>query len=123
MKNGPDMSEDPESILDKLEKFPRSAYITQDPTVCKFLLAKAKMITESPQFPTAGLFVGLGNALTTHWVIGMIWSGYGSPEENGCQVICLSKTQFTNERLADFVTCLMVANKGRTRKNAVKVWT
>jgi hypothetical protein len=117
------MSENPEHILDTLERHPGCAWISQDPTDCKFVLAKAKMVTESPKFPTAGLFVGLGTALTTHWVIGMIWAGYDSPEENGCQVICLSRQQYTNERLADFVTCLMVANKDRSRKNAVKVWT
>jgi hypothetical protein len=117
------MSEDLENIVDKLERHPRSAYITQDSEDCKLLLAKAQMITEAPKLPTAGLLVGLGSALKTHWVISMIWSGYSSPKENGCQVICLSKIQYTDERLADFMTCLMVANKGRSRKNAVKIWT
>jgi hypothetical protein len=123
MKQNTNMSENPESILEKLEQYPGSAYLTQHPTDCKWLLAKAQMIAESPKFPTAGLFVGLGTALKTHYVVGMIWAGYSSPDENGYQVLCLSKTQYTDERLADFVACLIAANKGRTRKNFVKVWT
>ena len=117
------MSENPENILDTLERHPGCAWISQDPTDCKFVLAKAKMVTESPKFPTAGLFVGLGTALRTHYVVAMIWRGYSSSEENGYQVLCISKTQFTDERIADFVACLIAANKGRSRKTAVKIWT
>jgi len=117
------MSEEPESILDKLERNPRSACITQNPRDCQLLLAKAKLIMESPTSPGAGLLVGLSSALKSHHVIAMVWSGYSSPEENGCQVICLSKMQYPDERLADFVTCLIGANKGRSRKNTVKIWT
>jgi len=116
------MSEDPENILENLERNPGSAWISQDPTKCKFVLTKAQMITESPKGTTPGLFVGLGTALKNHYVVAMIWAGYNSADENGYQVLCISKTQFTEERIADFVACLIAANKGRSRRNAVKVW-
>jgi len=117
------MTEKPKSIMDRLAQNPNLVCLIQDPADCKLVLAAAAMITESPESTGAGLLVGAGKSYKTHYVIGMIWSGFSLPDENGYQVLCLPKTLFTEENLADFVAGLIAANQGRTRNNAVKFWT
>jgi hypothetical protein len=93
---------------------------SEHPDTCRIILTASEMLDESPHKNEPGLFVGVGKALPTHFIVALIWAGYAQDDDNGYKVYCLPKKTFTEGMAAAFVAFVMRASKGRTRKGTIE---
>ena len=55
----------------------------------------------------------------THWIVGLRWSGYSKPDENGYRAFCLLKHQFPEEGVKDFVHYVMESYGGYGQEDGI----
>jgi hypothetical protein len=55
----------------------------------------------------------------THWIVGLLWSGYAKPEHNGYQLVCLPKSRIPEGGAKDFVQYMMEKYGGHDQEDGV----
>ncbi|HVV69968.1 MAG TPA: hypothetical protein VHI52_00195, partial [Verrucomicrobiae bacterium] len=55
----------------------------------------------------------------THWIVGLLWSGYPKPDQNGYRVFCIPKSKVPLEGVKDFVQYVMDTYGGYGQEDGV----
>lgn len=114
------MNNQQQMLLDKLAENAESIISSRCLKSCRLILTAAKLVSDSPYPDEQGLFAAFGKALSTHYVVALIWAGHSRAEENGIEVYCLPKKRLSEDRIATIVAVLIKVNDGRNYKNAAK---
>jgi hypothetical protein len=78
-----------------------------DDAKCKALLGELGMLEHFTRSNEPELSALTFRNHPTHWIVGVRWSGYRKPRQNGYQVFGLPKQPVTEEGVKDFVQHVM----------------
>ena len=90
--------------MDSRELNPNLAAESNDDAKCKAFMAELGMLEPFTRAHDPNLSVLTFNNHLTHWIIGMLWSGYPKPEHNGYRLVCLPKNQIPEAGAKDGAT-------------------
>ena len=74
-----------------------------DDAKCKALLGELGMLEHFTRSNEPELSALTFRNHPTHWIVGVRWSGYPKPRQNGYKVFCIPKQHVTEEGVKDFV--------------------
>lgn len=96
-----------EDLLEFLRANPSQGAESRDDRKCKALFRRLGMDELFCRASSPNLSVGTYRDHQTHWIVGMLWSGYPNAAGNGYRVICLPKSKVPEEGVKEFVQCVM----------------
>lgn len=109
------------TILDVLNYVPNLAVQSKDDARCKALFEHLGILTGFKTSTTPNLSLIRYREHGTHWIVGMLWSGYPNPQGNGYQVFCLPKSGITEERMERFADFILDIHGGHSREDSIVV--
>ena len=110
---------DAQNLMEFLKVNPSVAAESRDDARCKALLGELGMLELFPRSDEPSLSVITFQHHPTHWIVGLRWSGYLKPDENGYRVFFLPKHQFQEEGVKDFVRYVMESYGGYGQEDGV----
>jgi len=110
---------DAQSLAEFLKLNPQIAAESRDDAKCKVLFGELGMLDFFSKSNEPKLSVLTFRYHPTHWIVGLRWSGYPKPEENGYRVFCLPKQQLPEEGVKDFVRYVMETYGGYGQEDGV----
>ena len=79
---------------------------SKDDAKCKVLLGELGMLELFRRSEEPNLSILACLTHNTHWIVGMLWSGYPKPDDNGYRVFCLPKTRVPEHGVKSFMQSL-----------------
>jgi hypothetical protein len=106
--------------LDEFLKLnPQLAIESSEDAKCKALLGELGMLEHFTRSNEPELSALTFRNHPTHWIVGMRWSGYPKPKQNGYKVVCIPKPHVTEEGVKDFVQYVMETNGACVQQNGI----
>ena len=111
----------PQHILDILKYVPNLGVQSKDDARCKTLFDRLGILGCFSTSTTPSLSLVRYREHGTHWIVGMLWSGYPHQQDNGYQVFCLPKSRITEQRMERFAEFILDIHGGHTREEFIVV--
>jgi len=96
-----------EELFEFLRANPDLGADSRDERKCEALFRRLGMLDLFRRASSPNLSVGTFRDHQTHWIVGMLWSGYPNPDGNGYRAVCLPKSKVPEEGVQKFVQCVM----------------
>lgn len=106
-------------LAEFLKLNPHMAAQSRDDAKCKAFMGELGMLEHFTRSNEPNLSALTFHNHPTHWIVGLLWSGYPKPDQNGYQVFCLPKQQTTEEDAKDFVQYVMENYGGYDQEDGV----
>jgi hypothetical protein len=106
-----------ENLLEFMRANPHLAAESKDNQKCENLFRKLGMLEHFRRSSSPNLSVGTFREHQSHWIVGLLWSGYPSPDGNGFRVFCLPKSQLPEHAVNSFVQYVMERYGGYGRED------
>jgi hypothetical protein len=101
------------NIDEILRRNPDAGVESKDNAKCKLLFERLGIIHYFRRCDSPNLSAIIHREHPTHWILGLLWSGYPKPEQNGYQVFCLPKQCASEQAVHDLEKRVMDAYGGR----------
>jgi hypothetical protein len=98
---------DAQTLAEFLRLNPHVAAESRDDAKCKAFMGELGMLDLFTRSKEPNLSVLTFRNHVTHWIVGLLWSGYPKPDQNGYRVFCIPKQQVPEEGVKDFVQYVM----------------
>ncbi len=97
IRNGLSVPMDAQTLAEFLKLNPHMGAESRDDAKCKALLGELGMLELFKRSDEPNLSVLTFRNHPTHWIVGLLWSGYPKPDQNGYRVFCLPKQKIPEE--------------------------
>lgn len=108
-----------QSLVAFLELHPDIGAESRDDAKCKALLGAFGMLDLFTRSNEPNLSTLTFPEHATHWIVGLLWSGYPKAEQNGYQVFCLPKQHVPEQGVRDFVQHVMDTYGGYGQEDGI----
>jgi hypothetical protein len=98
---------------------PHIAAESRDDAKCKTFLGELGVLECLARSNEPNLSVLTFPNHPTHWIVGLRWSGYPKPEQNGYRIFCLPKQQATEADAKKFVQYIMDTYGGYAQEDSL----
>ncbi len=113
---------DAQTLAEFLKLNPQVGAESSDDAKCKAFLGELGMLELFTRSREPNLSVLTFHNHPTHWIVGLLWSGYPEPGQNGYRVFCIPKQQVPEQGVKDFVQYVMETYGGYGQEDgAVKL--
>lgn len=107
------------AIDEMLRNNPHAAVESQDDAQCMLFFEQLGMLQCFPRSEEPTLSTLIHREHPTHWILGLLWSGYAKPEENGYRLFCLPKIYVSEQEVHEFEQFMMKAYGGHDYKAGI----
>jgi hypothetical protein len=107
VRNGLAIPMDAQTLAEFLKLNPHMAAESRDNAKCKAFLGELGMLELFTRSNEPNLSALTCKTHPSHWIVGLLWSGYAKPEQNGYRVFCIPKQQVPEEVVKELVQEIM----------------
>jgi hypothetical protein len=106
-------------LVEFLKANPEVAIESKDDAKCKAFLGQLGILDLFKRASDPNLSIATFHGHRTHWIVGLLWSGYSHAGHNGYQVFCLPKKQIKEEGVKAFLDSVLKGYGGYGHEESV----